>query len=256
MVKKQFWVGFVLTGCMSIALGSPLFAVRIGFPVNQFHTEGIQASQVMTILNDSNEPFAAMIDAHRRTCGIDGEDILSDPVDDFVIDPQHILLPPGESIPVNISYIGPQKLSSETAYRIAIAQVKLGEEDFEKAEKATPKDTKIELNFLVRNLKAAYVSQSGMKSDTVIVSAEAIKTKDGKTGLEVVFHNRGTLHDVMQNVTLRVQPKTGDSDAVSLSGAIPYTNILAGHRRRFVIPWPETLPVMPVHVTYSAESGN
>jgi len=246
-------MGFILGAlCLSGIFSSPLLAIRISYPVNQFTTDGLQASQVMTLTNDTDAPFAALLNAYRRTCNVDGKDILSDPVEDFVIDPRQVLLPPGESLPIHISYIGKKNLDFETAYRIEVTEVKLVNEDQPVTEEKVS-GAKIELSFLTRNLKATYVKTPGMTPDVIIANAEAIDGPDGKPGLEIVFHNRGTAHTILQKINLMVTPKTGEATTITLPKAIPYTNILADHKRRFVVPWPEGLPIGPVRVTYSAE---
>jgi fimbrial chaperone protein len=91
----------------------------------------------------------------------------------------------------------------------------------------------------------------GAKADVALESAAPQADAAGKRQIELIFNNRGTAHSILSDLRLKIQAggKTVEVGPEALKN-VAGENILAGQKRRFVLPWPEGLPDGPVQVTF------
>jgi fimbrial chaperone protein len=103
------------------------------------------------------------------------------------------------------------------------------------------------MRLLVRYIASLYVVPDGVRADVRLASAGP--SADGSM-LELVFENAGTAHALLSDLVLTIAG--GGNEVVLGKDALETVagqNILAGHTRRFVMPWPAGIaPGMSVAV--------
>ena len=107
------------------------------------------------------------------------------------------------------------------------------------------------INVLLRYLGSVYIVPKGAKADVILESAAPQTNATGKRLIELIFRNRGNAHSLLSDLQLKVE--AGDKTVELGSEALPNIagqNILAGQKRRFMLPWPEGLPDGPFRVTF------
>jgi len=168
---------------------------------------------------------------------IDGTESHVDAEDFFLVYPSQVILMPNTTKTIRVQWIGDPNPDRELAHRIIAEQLPI---DFEKQENR--KGAQIRVN--IRYMGAIYILPEDAKPDVVIESALQQKEKDGTKRLVVLLHNRGTAHRIIKDFKVHLNDGLKlDSDQLEeMNGR----NILAGHRRRFVLPWPEGLGDSPL----------
>src|SRR5690606_27607312 len=105
----------------------------------------------------------------------------------------------------------------------------------------------------VRYIASVYIVPDGARPEVTLTSSGP--TADG-SGLELVFANTGSAHTLLTDLTLTVRDGSGQ---VILGkeelGNVAGQNLLAGHTRRFVIPWPAGIAQGAVEVDFSYDGG-
>jgi fimbrial chaperone protein len=152
---------------------------------------------------------------------------------------------------LRVQYVGNNVPKAELAYRLIADQlpVDLG---------GAPASGG-QLRLLVRYVASVYVTAPGAKPE-VAVEAASPQGVANASKLAVDLVNRGTQHMILRNMTLRLTgQKTGggevsiDLDDARLEGLVT-ENLLAGAKRRFLLPWPSELAPGPVHATLSLKT--
>jgi len=107
-----------------------------------------------------------------------------------------------------------------------------------------------QISVVVRYEGALYVQPPGAKPAVVVTGAEPANGTDGRRKLAIDMTNRGTAHAIIYNPTVVAE---GGGKSVTLKtdqlDGLAGQNMLAGHSRRFLVPWPINLPIGPVRVT-------
>ncbi|MDE3038944.1 MAG: molecular chaperone, partial [Pseudomonadota bacterium] len=154
---------------------------------------------------------------------------------DFTIYPPQVVLKPHAQRSVRIQWMGDANLRREKAYRIIAEQLPVN------LDKDAPHHSAVK--FLVDYRAAAFVTPAGLAPDLKMESSDAT-TVNGKKMLELVFNNVGTQHLLLRNLKLDLKDNrgneihlTGDKQLKHIDGE----GILAGHKRRFLLPWPKDL---------------
>ena len=212
-------------------------------PITQdFEPSGRGAKQVFQVENDRDEPVNVTIAMARRIVDIDGRETPEE-TDDFTVFPTEIILQPKTSRAVRVQWIGDPAPTAELAYRIIAEETPLN------MRRETPGAS---VFLTVRYIGSIYIVPKRARHDVVVASAGSA----GPAQLEVVIENRGTLHAILDAPSLTVTAggvtKTIDTEA--LNAVLNGENILAGAKRRIVLPWPTGLPAGPVSASleYSA----
>jgi fimbrial chaperone protein len=136
--------------------------------------------------------------------------------------------------------MGDAKPKSELAYRIIAEQLPVS---------LTKEDRGAKINLVVRYIGSVYVVPKGVKPDVVLESvSEEPVVGDAVHKLAIVLRNQGTAHALLDNLEVDVKADGAGGEgktSVHLTQAdlkgIDSENILAGHTRRFAIPWPQGL---------------
>jgi fimbrial chaperone protein len=226
-----------------LASAPPAAAFRLVPIEMEFATAGSGAMQVFRVENDRTEPAAIEMRMMARDMEPDGTDRLAPAEEDFVVHPQQIVLMPGQSQSVRVQYIGTRALRAERAYRLIAEQlpVDLGG--------SGPQGGQVRL--LVRYVASVYVVPDGARPEVRVAGAAAV-SEAGQRFVELLVENGGTAHQILAEPRLSLSAGGG---TVTLEGqalsALGGENVLAGVRRRFLLPWPSGLGDGPITASLS-----
>ena len=212
-----------------------------------FDPSGPGANQTFRVENNSGKQIAVEISVFRRLMNLDGSDELTEADDDFVVFPTQIVLEPEQSQIVRVQWIGDADPEHELAYRIIAEQLPV---DLEPAEESGGS-----VRILVRYIGSIYVRPTGARADVVLQDVAA-EESSGERQLSVTLHNRGQAHAILRNLSLSLAGEANGDAAAALDlgpnklAGMSGENILAGHKRRFLLPWSQELPFGPVEATF------
>lgn len=201
-------------------------------PISQeFEPTGRGANQVFQVENDRDEPVTVTIDMARRIVDIDGRET-HEATEDFTVFPTEIILQPKSSRVVRVQWIGEPAPASELSYRLIAEETPLN------MKRETPGAS---VFLTVRYIGSIYIVPKSARHKLVVASAGAAAGSQ----LEIVLENQGNRHAIIDSPTLTVTGGgvTRTVDAKALAETLNGENILAGGKRRFVLPWPAGLPV-------------
>jgi fimbrial chaperone protein len=192
--------------------------------------EGAGATQAFTVENTSNEKIAVQIQMAERIMKSDGSEE-HPPADKlFNVFPAQMILEPKASRTVRVSWLGEKNPPKELNYRLIAEQLPVG------GLQAKAKGNAV-INILMRYIAAIYIDPPGTEAHLEVKSVTKTREKN-KSMLAVELVNDGTKHQILNEPVLVVSAK-GKADT-TLSGdalnALSGQNVLAGGKRRFLIP--------------------
>lgn len=234
----------ILLSFFLVLLGvQPAFAFKL-LPISRtFTPAGSGATQSYQVVNDSNERLAVQVSIVQRQMDLAGKENYKPADDDFLIYPPQILLEPQKTQTVRVTWLGDPQPTKELAYRIIAEQLPIN------LEKPQANQTKPvgAVKVLLRYLGSLYIRPANVQPDVILEGAELQKGTNSANELAISFNNRGTARAVLKKLKLHLagQGKTVDLQPEQLK-EINNAVILAGNKRRFVMPWPNSLPVGPV----------
>lgn len=241
-MKKYLFLLFI---CLSFFTSvSALQLIPMKFTLSP---SGEASNTVVTVKNDSSEPEAVQLYVTTRNPDINGEENNIEDEDNFLIYPPQLILPPNSQRTIRISWIGSPLLAEEVAYRLIAEQLPVDLEVQSKKEK----DDKpaLELKILFQYEAAFYVTPKSCSPHTTLESIEEIPTPDGSPAIAVVFDNTGTCHEYLIGLHLTLTSQNSQGKALKTITLAPKQlktvagfNVLGGHKRRFILPWPKNLP--------------
>ena len=218
----------------------------------EFDPSGTGANQTFRVENNSADRIAVEISVFRRQMNLDGSDELTEAEDDFVVFPTQIVLEPKQSQIVRVQWIGDPKPERELAYRIIAEQLPVDLEPLEASGGS--------VRILIRYMGAIYVRPAGARADVVLQDAAA-EEADGERQLSVTLHNRGQAHVILRNLSLSLEGEANGNAAAALAlgpnqlSGMSGENILAGHKRRFLLPWPQEIPFGPIQASFQFDGA-
>jgi fimbrial chaperone protein len=238
----------ILLSFFLVLLGvQPAFAFKL-LPISRtFAPAGSGATQSYQVVNDSDAPLAVQMSVVQRQMDLAGKESYQPADEDFLVYPPQILLQPQKTQTVRVTWLGDPQPAKELAYRIIAEQMPINLEK--------PKDNQTQpvgqVKVLLRYLGSLYIRPTNVKPDLVLETAELQKGKNGTNELAINFYNRGTARAALKNLKLHLvgQGATVDLQPEQLK-EINNAVILAGNKRRFVMPWPNNLPVGSVTATF------
>jgi len=194
--------------------------------VMSFEKAGKEATRKYTIHNSLDKEVGVELTAHSRAINQDGSEKLT-PVKDFSIYPSLFKLKPGETRIVKATYVGKSDSKNELAFRIIAEQLPV---DF-KNKNANAKKTNMEINFLYRYETSAYVFEGDGKPLVEVISFSKEKDK-----LKIILENKGNIHQVFQNWSLKVLTNKSEKNYSKKDNISPKEfNLLAGNKIELVL---------------------
>ncbi|MEH2361154.1 fimbrial biogenesis chaperone [Nostoc sp.] len=228
----------------------PAFAFKL-LPISRtFTPTGSGATQSYQVINDSNERLAVQVSIVQRQMDLAGKENYKPADQDFLVYPPQILLEPQKTQIVRVTWLGDPRPTKELAYRIIAEQLPI---DLEKPQANQTKPTGA-VKVVLRYLGSLYIRPANVQPDVVLEGAELQKGTNSANELAISFNNRGTARGVLNKLKLHLtgQGKTIDLQPEQLK-EINNAVILAGNKRRFVMPWPNNLPVGAVTAKFESE---
>ncbi|MBT5954617.1 hypothetical protein HOG98_07840 [bacterium] len=199
-----------------------------------FSTTGLNSTKTIHIRNESTGYEAYEITSFARNLDIDGQDILSTS-DDFIIEPRQILVEPKSEMFVTCSYIGPEDIDIEQAYRFKFKSVPLPKGNNRiKTKKGVAGGN---VGMTMHYLKSAYVTSQEFQSNIEISNGVHEKDEEGNEWLKMVFVNTGSKHHVLRKTELIIYLK--DKKIKLNPEELKLILILANSKIEKKIPWPE-----------------
>jgi fimbrial chaperone protein len=232
--------GLLLGLFLSVAAVQPAFALKVVPFVAEFEPRGAGANRTFQVENDTGQPAAVQLTMVHRDMDENGQEKLVEDDKNFVVFPAQLVLLPHESRAVRVQWLGDPNPKSELTYRLIIEQlpVQLG--------KVPPRAGQVRIT--LRYETAIYVVPAGAKGAIAVEKAGAVRGANGANMLALTLRNTGTAHVILENPVVSLK---GGSATVSLSGdrqlkGLVSENVLPGHTRRFLLPWPKSLPQGPI----------
>lgn len=237
----QFRIRLPLMACALLwaLCSTPAFTIT---PITmEFEPSGRGASRTFRLDNDSDSSVGVEIQILTRVMAQDGTEKNEPATNEFTIFPTQVVLGPKKSQNVRVSWKGAPNPEHELAYRIMAEQLPVN---------LTANEAQgARLNLVVRYMGTIYIVPPGAKPDVVVESVTVEKCDVADERLIVVLHNKGTAHGLLRDLKLQI---TSGEKTVELAGdqlkGMANENVLAGSKRRFVIPKPEGIPAGKVDV--------
>ena len=242
MVKRLFSSGLMLA---MLLLCSMAHAFKMAPIKVDFYPAGQGATQIFKLENDSDAPIAVQVSMLTRAMDIDGKEKYKNADEDFIVYPPQAVIGPHKTQTVRVKWAGDLNPAQEQSYRIVAEQLPV---NLQKTAKRG-----VSVNLLVRYLGAIYIVPRDAEPHIVVEEITRTKRNDGTDGMIVTVHNKGNTHAILGDLSLRLTC-AGYSEDSSTTIVLPPEqlvgmngeNILAGHKRRFVLPWPSQLDSMPM----------
>lgn len=226
---------------------------------------GGESSAFLQLENKQMKATAVEITIHEHHKDLDGNTIGGKEAgDDFIIYPAQLVMMPGDEVGVQVRWVGEPTLSAERAYTIVTREVPIPRKAADEPDIGA--GIRVDVTVLVNYEGRIYVTPQGAKPKVVVESVtERTRPAGGGPGtaesalLEVILANQGTAHQSMATMALVLVP-LGPTGAPLTQHAVTLTardvpamtrHLLAGDRRRFLIPRPAGLPAGPVRVILS-----
>jgi P pilus assembly chaperone PapD len=175
--------------------------------------------------------------------------------------PAQMILMPGDEASVQVRWIGAAESNVERAFSLTTREVPIPQPELEQEQSETAGEgVRINLNVLMNYDVRVYVTPRGAKPKvTVETVAVRSQSEAAPAQLEVTLANHGTAHHSLRELSLVLMPLDANGvplrqppvtlaarDVPGMSAAL-----LAGGRRRLLIPWPAELPAGPVRAVLS-----
>ncbi len=252
---------------VAVLLPLPAAAYSVAPSLVMLRSTGSGSSAFLRLENKAMKPAAIEITIHEHRRDLDGKSIQgAEANDDFIIYPAQLVMIPGDEVSVQVRWIGEPALGTERAYTLVTREVAIPRSAADQPDASA--GVRIEITVLMNYEVRIYVTPPGAKPKTVVESVaerkQAEPAGEGAVGaesalLEVILANRGTARQVMEKMSLVFVPldaagKPLKQPAVTLAATkVPGMSspLLAGDRRRLLIPRPAGLPAGPVRVTLS-----
>lgn len=161
-----------------------------------FSTTGAESSRIYSVSNDSDSTIAVVVGINKRNINVDGSESSVDGGSYFSVLPSKMIIPPGRTQLVRISYRGPKALASELAFHFVFEQV-----PYTLGARGTENDP---LSILVVFTTTSFVSPTKVIEQ---VQASASRTEYGKLLLRL--ENTGNVHQMLYSLEMSVYGNDG-----------------------------------------------
>jgi fimbrial chaperone protein len=210
-----------------------------------FAPTGSKATQSFEIMNDSTERIALTVSFATLERDESYAETNRDAGDEFLAYPAQMILAPGGRQTLRVTWLGAPDPTRELVYRIIVTQVPIEQLGGAHVADAPKGQVRMMLSYrgtlFIRPPKAA----PDIAPQAVAPAIDAA----GRRSLAITLANAGTAVGLVKSCTVSAVPADGGA-AIALSptelAALRNTRVLGGGRRRYVVPWPDGVPVRPM----------
>jgi fimbrial chaperone protein len=249
-------LAFTLGASAFLGYGARPAEANTGYELNpsvaEFSPSGSDIIRSFFIKSSASQPIAIELSVKKIEIAPDGTEKYVDADDDFLVYPPQIIVRPGQQQRVQVTWLGDADISEELAFNLISEQVPLNLQ--QQPSRPEPQDRiNINLNVLTIYMAAVYVTPANARPNVAIESVVYEQDNSGQDVLVVVFENSGNKRGYLNGLVLNLNDGNGKTVTLTadqlpnLNGAL----VLAGNKRRFVLPWPKELPVGPVTATFT-----
>ena len=151
---------------------------------------GPGARQSFRIENPSDVPIAIELKMFSRSMSPNGQDILVEAEDDFIIYPAQAIVMPGRTQAIRVQWIGKTSLKQELAYRMITEQLPVSFDE-EQADGGR-------IKLLVRFLASVYVVPGNSRADAGVTGVSNIRYTVGTNSHANILPIHGTSNAVQR----------------------------------------------------------
>jgi fimbrial chaperone protein len=226
-----------LLGAPAAASGLSLSPIRLDLA-----PAGPGATGHFLVRNTGKARVAVEFSLAERAVDLDGKESNPPAGDRFLLYPPQVVLEPDETRRIRVTWIGDREPERELAFRLVCEQLPV--------DLVPARDTQgAHVRLMMRYLASVYVVPPKARSAVIVDSVSRVEREDGTPGLAIALQNQGNRHAMLRDVSIHLFSGNGNDvpgrpDTVLSGPQLPGLlgeNILAGQRRRFVLPWPESL---------------
>lgn len=237
-------------------LSLPAAAYTVSPSVVNLNSTGTSSSAFVQLTNKGIKPVAIEFSIHQHTKDIKGNAVRGlDASDDFIIYPAQVVMMPGDEVSVQVLWIGESALKVERAYSLTTNEVAIPKQD----QPETGSGVRVNITVLMNYEGRVYVAPQGAKPKVLVETIKTVTDLEDTAMVEVTLVNQGTAHQSFRGMSLVFAPldssgnTLGEQAVAIASSNIPAMrpHLLAGTKRRLLVPRPEGLPPGPVSVQLS-----
>jgi len=245
-------LGLSLLGTHSAFAGA---AFRLSPPRMVFTPGGSGATRSFRIESTGDQPVAVEIHMAKRQVSLDGTETQPSAEEEFVVYPPQMLLKPGTSQTVRVTWLGDPNPSAELAYRIIAEQLPINLPEVEQNQGGAT----VRLKALYRYVGSIFITPPKV-APKVVVEQAICQAAPGKANqLLLTFANQGTAHTYLSGLKLHLTSVGQESKVVNLLPeqlkGVNGENLLAGGKRQFTLACPIAFPVGPVSATFEFDTN-
>jgi fimbrial chaperone protein len=236
-LRKISCLGFTIALLSSFAAPAQAFKL---IPLSRIYSPtGSKATQSYEIENTTGEALAVELSTAKREMDLQGVDKLTPADTEFMIYPPQILLQPGESQTVRVTWLGNPNPETELAYRLIAEQLPI--KLLPKATNDKSEQLTASVKLQMRYIGSIYI-RPAMSQPNVIIDKIESKLDGNKPILEITLENQGSARANLKDGNLQVISNLNTSTAITLTAAQLGFNerptLLAKHKRQIRVPYP------------------
>jgi len=227
----------VVAICVLIARVSAAYQLA---PISQvFAPAGANATQSFELVNNGTTRVALKVSFTTLERNVDYDETNHDAAADFLAYPAQVILAPGKRQTVRVTWLGTQTPAHELTYRILVTEVAIESID----RTAKPDAPTGKLRVFLDYHGTIFIRPARATPNISVDSAEVIVTTGHPDVLAITLGNGGGAVGLVKSCTVQIKAG-GGVFVLSPTVLQPLRNsrVLAGGKRRFLVPSPARLP--------------